>query len=206
MSWLKGVGGGEGQQGSPGVFPLLPRSEWPGSAPWRVWWWRPWSRPWEACRCMCPGLTPGRPWWPGWTCSHSPAAPPTSLCSHLPWRSSSWWPGHSSVDMLTCWHVDMTHLAIVVPEDVLRPLERVDHTCDVDQWAGLEVNVGSPEDGRDGARVLWDVQSGLYLGCSRPRGWSYHSSIQSDHPYFDRVAVYLTLVVTEVLITEASYH
>lgn len=105
---------------------------------------------------------------------------------------------------------DFSHLAIVIPEDVFRPLERVDDTGYVDERSLAKVNIRSTENVCDRAGVVRNIQAGrlgYLLGVVGGwRWWRGHWSGQAHHSYLDRVAVDLTLVVAEVLITEAAYH
>ena len=104
----------------------------------------------------------------------------------------------------------LSHLSIVIPEDVLRSLERVDDTCYVDERSLAKINIRSTNNVCERARVVRNVEAG-WLGCQFGvvrRRWRccYHWSGQTDHSDLDRVTVDLTLVVPEVLITEAAYH
>ena len=105
----------------------------------------------------------------------------------------------------------LSHLSIVIPEDVLRSLERVDDASYVDERSLAKVNIRSTDNVCDRAGVVRDIQAGR-LGCQlgvvrggRGRGGG-HWSGQADHSDLDGVTVNLTLVVPEVLITEAAYH
>ena len=74
----------------------------------------------------------------------------------------------------------LTDLAIVIPEDVLRPLEGAHHTGDVDQGPGPrpEVDVGRPQDGGDAPRPQ---HLGRSLGPPRGKGRGQGGDRWSDN-------------------------